>query len=130
MAGADRPARPGPRGGGPPSLRGAATGPGVHRSRRRAPRGDVAPEQPGGVDPRPHPVYGADVVGVEVHPRGPVEQPGELPGGTLPEAVTATVEDGYFAAWWPGISVRDLELTVHLADGTVVADVPVFDDER
>jgi len=73
---------------------------------------------------------GQDVVGVEVHPRGPVEAPGELPGGRLPDTVTATVENGYFAAWWPGISVRDLELTVHLADGTVLADVPAFDDGR
>lgn len=73
---------------------------------------------------------GEDVVGIDVHPRGPVEEAGALPDGELPATVTATVENGYYGAWWPGVSVEDLELTIHLADGTVVTDVPVFDDGR
>ncbi|HLR94264.1 MAG TPA: hypothetical protein VK053_07050 [Jiangellaceae bacterium] len=69
---------------------------------------------------------GEDVVAVEVHPRGPVEEPGALPGGSLPETVVASVENGYYAAWWPGVSVEAIELTIHLADGTVLPDVPAI----
>lgn len=69
---------------------------------------------------------GQDVVGVEVHPLGPITEPGALAPGELPESVTATVENGYYGAWWPGIS-EDFELTIHLADGSVIVNVPAFD---
>ncbi|HLT83633.1 MAG TPA: hypothetical protein VKZ83_05310 [Phototrophicaceae bacterium] len=70
---------------------------------------------------------GADVVGVEVHVRGLREEPGVLAGGRLPETITATVENGYYGAWWPGVGAEDIVLTVHLEDGTVLSEVPTFD---
>ena len=69
---------------------------------------------------------GEDVVGVQVHPRGPVAEPGALPGGELPQSVTATIDNGHYGAWWPGIN-ENVELTIHLADGTVLPNVPAFD---
>ncbi|SFO96637.1 hypothetical protein SAMN05660464_1748 [Geodermatophilus dictyosporus] len=57
----------------------------------------------------------ADVVAVEL----------VLPGG---EVVTATVEDGWWAAWWPGITADDRAVRVRVTDGagsvttTVLAD--------
>lgn len=74
---------------------------------------------------------GDEVVGVEVHPSGHRSPVGDPPWGVseqeLPDSVTATVDDGYFGAWWPGAS-EDHELTVHLADGTTISNVLVFDD--
>ncbi|MDD9207006.1 hypothetical protein PU560_11085 [Georgenia sp. 10Sc9-8] len=69
---------------------------------------------------------GEDVAGVKVHPRGPVTEPGALPGGELPQSVTATIDNGHYGAWWPGIN-ESFELTIHLADGTVLPRVPAFD---
>ncbi len=74
-------------------------------------------------------VAGEDVVAVDVHPRGRVLEPGALPAGAPPESVAASIEDGVFAAWFPGIT-EDLALTVHLADGTVQEDLPAFPDRR
>lgn len=70
---------------------------------------------------------GEDVVAVEVHPRETVVAPGAVPAAGVPEVVTATIGDGYYGAWWPG-RTEEFELTIHLADGTVVPNVPAFDD--
>jgi hypothetical protein len=72
---------------------------------------------------------GVDVVGVEVHPRGQVTEPGALPAGEPPESVTATIDNGYYGAWWPG-GTEEIELTIHLADGTVLSNVPAFEHDR
>ncbi|NAZ86100.1 hypothetical protein GTR00_08330 [Kineococcus sp. T90] len=37
--------------------------------------------------------------------------------------VTATVSNGYFAAWWPAGRSRAAQLTLHLADGRTVQGV-------
>lgn len=71
---------------------------------------------------------GADVVAVEVHPSGLVDEAGALPPGDLPGSVDATVDNGYYGAWWPGIT-EGIELTIHLADGSVLPRVPAFDHE-
>lgn len=72
---------------------------------------------------------GEDVVGVEVHPRGQVTEPGALPAGEPPDSVTATIDNGHYGAWWPG-GTEKVELTVHLADGTVLSNVPAFEQDR
>ncbi|GAA0314902.1 hypothetical protein [Kineococcus aurantiacus] len=54
---------------------------------------------------------GGEVTGVEVTPAGE-------------GVVTATVSNGYFAAWWPAGRADTAELTLHLADGTVVGGIP------
>lgn len=80
---------------------------------------------------------GADVIGVEVHPSGPAES-GLLPLPDAPEApgppdslesVTATVDSGHYGAWWPGWS-EEFELTIHLADGTTLENMPAFEHDR
>ena len=72
---------------------------------------------------------GEDVVGVEVHPRGHVSEPGALPAGEPPESVTATIDNGHYGAWWPGVT-EEIELTIHLADGTVLSNIPAFERDR
>ena len=54
---------------------------------------------------------GERVSGVEVIPTGE-------------GVVTATVSNGYFAAWWPAGRSDTAELTLRLADGTVVTGLP------
>lgn len=72
---------------------------------------------------------GENVVGVEVHPRGQVAEPGALSSGAPPGSVTASIENGYYGAWWPGVA-EDIVLTIRLADGTVLSDVPAFEHDR
>jgi hypothetical protein len=71
---------------------------------------------------------GPDVVGVDVHP---LASPDDPPGlqGQLPAKVQATVDGGYYGAWWPG-GGGQFELTVHLADGSTIERLPAFAHDR
>lgn len=72
---------------------------------------------------------GDDVIGVEIHPSDSAfesDAPAEL---EAPDSVTATVDSGHYGAWWPGSS-DEFELTIHLADGTVLENVPAFEHDR
>lgn len=72
---------------------------------------------------------GTEVLAVEVVP-GASDTGAEV-GQGVPAAVTATVEDGYFAAWWPGeLTDSGLALSLHLTDGSVVEDLPAFTHDR
>lgn len=68
---------------------------------------------------------GENVVGVEIHPSGSAFESDSPAAPEAPESVTATVESGHYGAWWPGSS-DEFELTIHLADGTTVENVPAF----
>ncbi|GAA1650093.1 hypothetical protein GCM10009790_34040 [Georgenia ruanii] len=70
---------------------------------------------------------GSDVVGVDVHPLGSPDDPHAPPPGVVPESVQATVDNGFYGAWWPGSGGGAFELTIHLADGTTLERVPAFE---
>jgi len=72
---------------------------------------------------------GEDVVGGDLHPLEPDREPGGGDGVDLPESVAATVDDGYFGAWWPG-ATSDWHLTLHLTDGSTVERLPAFEHDR
>ncbi|QGH70368.1 hypothetical protein [Pseudactinotalea sp. HY158] len=68
---------------------------------------------------------GEKVTGIEIHERGPDLDPDAL--DEPPETINATVEHGFYAAWWPGVTPDDatIDLTVHMSDGAV-AEVTAF----
>lgn len=53
--------------------------------------------------------------------------PSWWPGGVSQSYPPTPPTSGRGSSPWPGVGVEQIDLTIHLADGTVLAGVPAFD---